>query len=65
MQMVDLRGLGLTTFPVEIYTIPSITALHLDDNYLQARAEKSRTFENIPDNSRSFQTIQEVNVAWR
>ncbi|KAJ1490139.1 hypothetical protein T484DRAFT_1777982 [Baffinella frigidus] len=24
---VDLRGLGLTTFPVEIYTIPSITAM--------------------------------------
>ena len=31
---VDLRGLGLTSFPVEIYTIPSITALHLDDNNL-------------------------------
>lgn len=29
---VDLRALGLSTFPVEVYTLPSITALHLDDN---------------------------------
>ncbi len=29
---VDLRALGLSTFPVEVYTLSSVTALHLDDN---------------------------------
>jgi Leucine-rich repeat (LRR) protein len=31
---VDLRSQGLTAFPIEIFAISSLTALHLDDNHL-------------------------------
>lgn len=57
---VDLRGLGLTSFPVEIYTIPSITALHLDDNNLTSLPPSIERLTDLTELTLTNLTLQNL-----